>query len=141
MAGQPGFFDVDERYASLSAAGDPLERLRTLPARLKLASFITELVIGDPSPGISACRDMAICGGSEAMAAFVPLTFAPGEARDEPRDRRARGHDDRECGTLRPLPQPNPSTSSWSDIGPAGPGRRSSRYGLRWRCGPAVPKP
>jgi IS5 family transposase len=27
MAGQPGFFDVDERYASLSAAGDPLERL------------------------------------------------------------------------------------------------------------------
>jgi IS5 family transposase len=27
MAGQPGFFDRDERYASLSAAGDPLERL------------------------------------------------------------------------------------------------------------------
>jgi hypothetical protein len=27
MAGQPGFFDVDERYAALSAAGEPLERL------------------------------------------------------------------------------------------------------------------
>jgi transposase, IS5 family len=27
MVGQPGFFDRDERYASLSAAGDPLERL------------------------------------------------------------------------------------------------------------------
>jgi transposase, IS5 family len=27
MAGQPGFFDLDERYASLSSAGDPLERL------------------------------------------------------------------------------------------------------------------
>jgi IS5 family transposase len=27
MAGQPGFFDVDRRYAALSAAGDPLERL------------------------------------------------------------------------------------------------------------------
>jgi len=27
MAGQPGFFDVEERYAVLSAAGDPLERL------------------------------------------------------------------------------------------------------------------
>jgi transposase len=27
MAGQPSFFDVDERYAALSAAGDPLERL------------------------------------------------------------------------------------------------------------------
>jgi transposase, IS5 family len=27
MRGQPGFFDVDERYAKLSEAGDPLERL------------------------------------------------------------------------------------------------------------------
>jgi IS5 family transposase len=27
MAGQPGFFDRDRRYAALSAAGDPLERL------------------------------------------------------------------------------------------------------------------
>jgi transposase, IS5 family len=27
MFGQPGFFDVDERYAKLSEAGDPLERL------------------------------------------------------------------------------------------------------------------
>ena len=27
MAGQPGFFDLDERYAALSAAGDPLKRL------------------------------------------------------------------------------------------------------------------
>ena len=27
MVGQPGFFDRDELYASLSAAGDPLARL------------------------------------------------------------------------------------------------------------------
>jgi IS5 family transposase len=27
MPGQPGFFDLDRRYAALSAAGDPLERL------------------------------------------------------------------------------------------------------------------
>jgi len=27
MAGQPGFFDLDERYGALSAAGDPLEKL------------------------------------------------------------------------------------------------------------------
>jgi IS5 family transposase len=27
MTGQPGFFDVEERYAALSATGDPLERL------------------------------------------------------------------------------------------------------------------
>ncbi len=30
MAGQPGFFDLDGRYASLSAAGDPLLRLGDL---------------------------------------------------------------------------------------------------------------
>jgi len=27
MARQPGLFDLEERYAALSAAGDPLERL------------------------------------------------------------------------------------------------------------------
>ena len=27
MAGQPGFFDADERLKAVSAAGDPLERL------------------------------------------------------------------------------------------------------------------
>ena len=27
MSGQPGFFDIDERYAALSMAGDPLQRL------------------------------------------------------------------------------------------------------------------
>jgi hypothetical protein len=27
MVGQPGFFDLDERYRALSAAGDALERL------------------------------------------------------------------------------------------------------------------
>ena len=27
MAQSPGFFDLDDRYAALSATGDPLERL------------------------------------------------------------------------------------------------------------------
>jgi len=27
MGGQPGFFDLSDRYEALSAAGDPLERL------------------------------------------------------------------------------------------------------------------
>ena len=27
MTGQPGFFDLSNRYDALSAAGDPLERL------------------------------------------------------------------------------------------------------------------
>ena len=30
MAGQRGFFDVDERLAALSRAGDPLERLASV---------------------------------------------------------------------------------------------------------------
>jgi IS5 family transposase len=30
MARQPGFFDADERLRALSAAGDPLERLRSV---------------------------------------------------------------------------------------------------------------
>ena len=30
MAGQPGLFDLDERYAALSRTGDPLERLATV---------------------------------------------------------------------------------------------------------------
>ena len=30
MAGQRGFFDVDGRLSSLSAAGDPLERLASV---------------------------------------------------------------------------------------------------------------
>jgi hypothetical protein len=30
MGGSPGFFDLDERHAALSASGDPLERLRAV---------------------------------------------------------------------------------------------------------------
>ncbi|TQF76235.1 IS5/IS1182 family transposase, partial [Elioraea sp. Yellowstone] len=30
MAGQPGFFDAEERLGWLSASGDPLERLRAV---------------------------------------------------------------------------------------------------------------
>jgi hypothetical protein len=30
MAGPPGFFDTDQRYAALSAASDPLERLAAM---------------------------------------------------------------------------------------------------------------
>jgi len=31
MNGQPGFFDLSDRYEALSAAGDPLERLAASP--------------------------------------------------------------------------------------------------------------
>src|SRR3954451_3107758 len=30
MSGQRGLFDIDERYAALSAAGDPLQRLASV---------------------------------------------------------------------------------------------------------------
>lgn len=33
MADQSGFFDLDKRYAALSAAGDPLERLAVVVLR------------------------------------------------------------------------------------------------------------
>ena len=34
MRGQPGFWDLDERYERLSAACDPLEKLNGLVANL-----------------------------------------------------------------------------------------------------------
>jgi IS5 family transposase len=40
VAGQPGFFDADERLRALSAAGDPLERLR---AAVDFEAFRPEL--------------------------------------------------------------------------------------------------
>ena len=30
VVGQPGFFDLSDRHAALSAAGDPLERLSSV---------------------------------------------------------------------------------------------------------------
>ena len=30
MSGQPGFFDIEERYEALSRAGDPLEKLEKM---------------------------------------------------------------------------------------------------------------
>jgi|GEM_PF-2931005 len=33
MRGQPGFWDIDERYGRLSDAGDPLEKLNAIVPR------------------------------------------------------------------------------------------------------------
>jgi hypothetical protein len=43
MAGQPGFFDLDGRYAALSAAGDPLCPLERLAAVIDFELFRGEL--------------------------------------------------------------------------------------------------
>ena len=52
MAGQPGFFDLDRRYAALSAAGDPLERLAmVVDFELFRAELETALERSDRSKG------------------------------------------------------------------------------------------
>ena len=40
MAGQPGFFDLADRYEALSAAGDPLERLASV-VDFEVFNFVT----------------------------------------------------------------------------------------------------
>ena len=37
MGGQPGFWDLDERYERLSAVGDPLEKLNSIKSWLGLS--------------------------------------------------------------------------------------------------------
>jgi IS5 family transposase len=52
MVGQPGFFDLDRRYAALSAAGDPLERMATVVEfELFRAELETALERSDRSKG------------------------------------------------------------------------------------------
>jgi IS5 family transposase len=52
MAPQPGFFDADERLRALSAAGDPLERLRAVvDFELFRAELEATLRRGDRSRG------------------------------------------------------------------------------------------
>jgi hypothetical protein len=49
MSGQPGFFDLDERYRALSAAGDALERLaRAVDFELFRAELEAALRRSDP---------------------------------------------------------------------------------------------
>lgn len=48
MAGQPGFFDLSDRYEALSAAGDPLERLSAV---VDFELFRGPLVAADVTPG------------------------------------------------------------------------------------------
>jgi transposase, IS5 family len=52
-AGPPGFFDLDERYAALSAAGDPRERL----------SAVVDCEIFRPVLDAALARSDRRCGG------------------------------------------------------------------------------
>jgi transposase len=52
MAGQPGLFDLDERYAALSRTGDPLERLAAVvDFEIFRADLDTALARSDGSKG------------------------------------------------------------------------------------------
>jgi transposase, IS5 family len=53
MGGSPGFFDLDERYAALSASGDPLERL----------SAVVDFEIFRPLSNQALCRSDGSKGG------------------------------------------------------------------------------
>jgi transposase len=53
MSGSPGFFDLDERYAALSASGDPLERL----------AAVVDFEIFRPLLGQALCRSDGAKGG------------------------------------------------------------------------------
>ena len=51
MRGQDGFWDIDERYALLSKAGDPLERLAAVPFQLFRKPLAKALKRSDGSKG------------------------------------------------------------------------------------------
>jgi hypothetical protein len=56
MVGQPGFFDLSDRYAALSAAGDPLERLATVvDFKVFRGPLIAALSIGVQSGPLCSC--------------------------------------------------------------------------------------
>jgi hypothetical protein len=66
MVGQPGFFDLDERYRALAETGDPLIRLAEL---IEFEVFrVPQPAHGGPSARGSACVDaqaLSISDGRE----------------------------------------------------------------------------
>jgi transposase, IS5 family len=61
MGRSPGFFDLDERYAALSASGDPLERLRA----------VVDFEIFRPLLNQALCRSDGCKGGRPAIDPVV----------------------------------------------------------------------
>jgi hypothetical protein len=63
MSGQPGFFDLSDRYEALSAAGDPLERL---------AAVVDFEVFRGPLVAVLTDRGYLAMGGQIIDATVVP---------------------------------------------------------------------
>ena len=61
MVSQPGFFDLDDRYAALSKAGDPLERLKKV-VNFEVFRYRLEKALNrsDRSRGVDG-RRMIVC--------------------------------------------------------------------------------
>ena len=83
MAGQPRFFDGDERLKALSAAGDPLERL---------AQVIDFEIFRDDLEAALSCSDRARGGrpAYDAMLMFgvlVPQTLSDDQTEYQLKDR------------------------------------------------------
>ena len=68
MTGQPGFFDLSDRYEALSAAGDPLERHRVHPELLERP--------GDRRRKSGAAGDVAVLAGRASVAPLVDINTA-----------------------------------------------------------------
>jgi hypothetical protein len=58
MRGQPGWFDLNERYAALSAAGDPLERLALVVDFELFRADLDAALDGRTGPGAAGRRTM-----------------------------------------------------------------------------------
>ncbi|MCA7118403.1 MAG: hypothetical protein LGL72_03145 [Acidibrevibacterium sp.] len=71
MVSQPGFFDLDDRYAALSKAGDPLVRLKeivpfeTFPARFRSGGRSSPVEPGQALHVVGEIgeADLGGCGG------------------------------------------------------------------------------
>ncbi len=74
MAGQPGFFDIEERLKALSAAGDPLERLaRVIDFEVFRSDLMAALSRSDRSKGGRPPYDpvlMFMCGRPRGCKGF-----------------------------------------------------------------------
>jgi hypothetical protein len=98
MAGQPGFLDLDERYAALSKTGDPLERLAAV---VDFEVFRTDL-------DAALARSDRSKGGRPAMDAVMMFKVLVLQARLRTCGRTDRGPD-QGSSQRHALPGPRPA--------------------------------
>ena len=86
MAGQPGFFDAEDRLRWLSASGDPLERLRaTVDFEVFRAELEAALPRADRSRGGRPPWDAVLM--FRVLVLQAPYTLSDDQAEYQLRDR------------------------------------------------------